>query len=302
MLQNKSQKNVGYVSLGLLSFAVALGLQMPQAQANNGKNSSSATPTPTSSATPTLTSSPKIVGTKSFAATGINTYDLSNDPLSALVLFNYLDNGLLSVTLSNTASVGISNPSDVLTSVFWDYSGSTLSNLSLNSATASTVTSNKGSSTAKNVDLLSLNEWKLPNTGNAGTSALPGINQHYGIGTAGLGIFQGGGQQFNYGIINGYSNNANPAVSGGTFVQGSATFLLSGLGSNFNINNIGNIRFQYGTSLDESNIKPVLVTSDNFTLQPSQPKKVPEPTTTPALGLFAMGALRILKKKSVEKG
>ncbi|WP_333783599.1 XDD4 family exosortase-dependent surface protein [Nostoc sp. 'Peltigera malacea cyanobiont' DB3992] len=98
----------------------------------------------------------------SFSATGTNTYDKSNDPLAASVLFNYLDNGLLSLTLTNNSSVGISNPSDVLTSVFWDYAGSALKNLSLVSALAPTVTSSAGSTTTKNVDLLALKEWKLP--------------------------------------------------------------------------------------------------------------------------------------------
>ncbi|RAM52804.1 MAG: PEP-CTERM sorting domain-containing protein [Hapalosiphonaceae cyanobacterium JJU2] len=175
--------------------------------------------------------------------------------------------------------MGISNPSDVLTAVFWDYNGSPL-NLSLLSATASTVVS--GSSTVgNNVDLLgSLNEWKLPNASN--TNGLPGITQDYGIGTAGLGIFQGGGgQQFNYGIISNYSDDANKAVKDGTFVKGSATFLLSGLTSDFDITKIGNIRFQYGTSLSEASLTP--------TPTPA-PAPAPAPTSKGTISFSATGS------------
>ncbi len=139
-------------------------------------------------------------------------------------------------------------------------------------------------------------EWGFASTtsstglgGAAGVSAP--VTQHYGLGTAGFGITPGfglsGGQQFNYGIISGY-DNPNPAVSGGTFVKNSATFVLSGLPTNFDIKKIGNVRFQYGTSLNEP--------STYYVSPPPPPQKVPEPTTTAALGVFVVGSLRLMKK------
>jgi hypothetical protein len=186
--------------------------------------------------------------------------------------------------------VGISNPSDVLTSVFWDYNGSPL-NLAMTSATAPIVTSGGGTTTANNVNLLgSLNEWKLPNTG-TGTASLPGISQKYGLGTAGLGIFQGGGgQQFNYGIISGYESNANNAVKSGTFVKGSASFVLSGLTAGFDLTKIGNIRFQYGTSLAETSLTPLVQ------IAPPPKAKVPEPSAIAALTTVVLGVMKSRRK------
>ncbi|OKH39877.1 hypothetical protein NIES2101_35230 [Calothrix sp. HK-06] len=226
----------------------------------------------------------------------MNTYNGSNSALSASVVFDYLSNGTLAVTLSNTALNGIKDPSDVLTSVFWDYAGSPL-NLSFLSATAPAVISGS-STTGTNVDLKSINEWKYESTtsgtglGGSTTIANRAVSQQYGLGTAGLGIFQGGGgQQFNYGVISGYSSNANKAVEDGTFVKDSATFLFSGLTSNFDITKIGNVRFQYGTNLAEAYIVP----------KPKEPKrKVPEPGLNAALALIAVGGLVKLNKKTTK--
>jgi hypothetical protein len=158
------------------------------------------------------------------------------------------------------------------------------------SATAPIVTSSGGTNTTNNVNLLgSLNEWKLPNTG-TGTTSLPGISQKYGIGTAGLGIFQGGGgQQFNYGIISGYQSNANNAVKSGTFVKGSATFLLSGLTAGFDVTKIGNIRFQYGTSLAETSLTSLVKVAP-------RPRKVPEPSAIAALTTVVLGVMKSRRK------
>jgi hypothetical protein len=230
------------------------------------------------------------ISSTSFSATGQNTYNKSNGELSASVLFSYLSNGMLSVTLSNTASKGISDPSDVLTSVFWDYAGSPL-NLSFVSATAPTVVSGSGT-TGTNVDLKSSNEWQFKSTtsstglGGDTNSGGTAVSQQYGLGTAGLGIFQGGtGQQFNYGIISGYADNANKAVKDGSFVKNSATYYFSNLGSDFDVNKIGNVRFQYGTNLAEASLTP-------------KKKRVPEPSIIFALSAFAVGSLAMKKRRA----
>lgn len=267
---------VNFAALGLLSFGLIFGSQMAQANA--------------------AASTPTIKGSTTFSATGTNTYNGSNSALSASVVFNYFSDNTLQVILSNTAG-GIKDPSDVLTSVFWDYDSSPL-NLSLTSAKAAT-TFNASGTKGTNVDLKAINEWQYKSTTSAtglgGTTTGGGtaVSQKYGLGTAGLGIFQGGtGQQFNYGVISGYASNANNPVKTGTFVKDSATFLFSGLTSNFDITKIGNVRFQYGTSLGESYIVP----------KPKPPqKKVPEPSTNAALALIAVGGLIKLNKKTTKK-
>ena len=241
-----------------------------------------------------------------FSGTGTNSVSGgATNALGASVLFDNLINpGKLTITLTNTGP-GASVPSDVLTAFFWEYNGTPLTNLSLFSAIAPKVTSNNGNTITNNVNLKAINEWKLPNTGN-GTSDLPGITQNYGIGTAGLGIFQGGGgQQMNYGIISGY-DSANPAVKNGNFVKDSATFVLSDLPSGFDIGKISNVRFQYGTNLSEPSFAATTVNYSGYTPPkppPSTggggPRKIPEPTTTLALGVAAISALKLRKSNSV---
>ncbi|MBD2520163.1 PEP-CTERM sorting domain-containing protein [Nostoc sp. FACHB-973] len=238
-----------------------------------------------------------------FSATGTNPVSGGNSTaLSATAVFDNSIAGKLTLTLTNTGP-GASAPSDVLTGIFWDYAGSPLTNLTLSSAKAPTVITNNVT-TGTNVDLTKVGgnkvEWGFAKTtASTGLGGVAGVanpvTQHYGIGTAGFGINPGfglsGGQQFNYGIITGYDNNANPAVSGGTFVKNSATFVFSGLPTGFDLTKIQNLRFQYGTALNEP--------STYYIAPPPPPKKVPEPSTAVALGLFAVGALKVAKKKTL---
>lgn len=272
MSQAYSKNVVGYAAYCISALAVVTVLQIPKADA----------------------------ASMTFSVTGSNS--ASNNALASSVVFDDLLNpGKLTVTLTNTK--GVSVPSDVLTSVFWDYGGSPL-NLSLISATAPTVTKKNPSTTTNNVNLLDTpnngKEWAFASTNNS--AGLNGITQDYGLGTAGLGIFQGigGQQQFNYGIINGYNSDANPQVKEGSFVNNSATFVLSGLPNNFDISKIGSVRFQYGTNLSEPSI--IKAEGTYYSPPPPLPKKVPESGTTAALGLFAVGALRVVKKKSLVTG
>lgn len=248
-----------------------------------------------------------------FSATGTNNAPFTSPTGSALgatVLFDDLVNpGKLTVTVTNTGA-GAKAPSDILTSLFWDYNGSPL-NLSLFSATAGTVTKKSTNTTTNNVNLLATpdngKEWAYASNS---TGLGGGVNQHYGLGTAGLGIFQGiGGQtQQAYGIINGYNSNANNPVKTNPLVNNTATFVLAGLPtSGFDVRNIQNIRFQYGTALNEA--KTTAVNYSTYTPNPTTPptppsggggpKKIPEPATTTALGLFAASALGSRKRKAL---
>ncbi|MEH2432806.1 MAG: XDD4 family exosortase-dependent surface protein [Nostoc sp.] len=271
MSQLYSKKIVGYGAYCISTLAVVIS-QMPRADA----------------------------ASMTFSATGTNSISGgSSTALSAKAVFDNSIAGQLTLTLTNTGP-GASAPTDVLTGIFWDYAGSALTNLKLSSAKAPTVIKNNVT-TATNVDLTKVGgntvEWGFAkttaSTGLGGTSGVANpVTQHYGIGTAGFGISPGfglsGGQQFNYGIITGY-DSANPAVSGGTFVKDSATFVFSGLPTGFDLTKIQNIRFQYGTGLDEP--------STYYIAPPPPPKRVPESSATVALGLFALGALMVAKKK-----
>ncbi|MFN6488101.1 MULTISPECIES: XDD4 family exosortase-dependent surface protein [unclassified Nostoc] len=238
----------------------------------------------------------------SFSATGTNPISGgTSNALSATAVFDNSIAGQLKLTLTNTGP-GASAPSDVLTGIFWDYAGSPLTNLTMSSAKATSLITNNVTTTGT-FDLTKVNgnkvEWGFAKTtASSGLGGATGVanpvTQHYGIGTAGFGINPGfglsGGQQFNYGIITGY-DSANSAVSGGTFVKNSATFTFSGLPTGFDLTKIQNIRFQYGTALNEP--------STYYIAPPPPPKKVPEPSATVALGLFAVGALKVAKKKSL---
>ncbi|OKH41359.1 hypothetical protein FACHB389_05160 [Nostoc calcicola FACHB-389] len=272
MSQLYSKKIVGYAAYCISTLALVTVSQIPRADA----------------------------ASMSFSATGTNPISGgSSNALSATAVFDDSVAGKLTLTLTNTGP-GASAPSDVLTGIFWDYAGSPLTNLTLSSAKAPTVITNNVT-TGTNVDLTKVGgnkvEWGFAKTtastglgGAAGVSSP--VTQHYGIGTAGFGISPGfglsGGQQFNYGIITGY-DSANPAVSGGTFVKNSATFVFTGLPTGFDLTKIGNIRFQYGTALNEP--------STYYIAPPPPPKKVPEPSATFALGLFVAGGLKVAKKK-----
>ena len=272
MSQLYSQKIVGYVACCISALAVVTVSQMSKADA----------------------------ALMTFSATGTNAASGGTSAtLAAKAVFDDSIAGKLTLTLTNTGP-GASVPSDVLTGIFWDYGGSALTSLTLSSAKAPTVITNN-KTTGSNIDLTKVGgtevEWGFAKTtassGLGGASGvLKPVTQHYGIGTAGFGISPGfglsGGQQFNYGIITGY-DSSNPAVNGGTFVKNSATFVFSGLPTGFDSTKIQNVRFQYGTSLDEP--------STYYIAPPPPPKKVPEPSATVALGLFAVGVLRVAKKK-----
>ncbi|WP_341527288.1 XDD4 family exosortase-dependent surface protein [Nostoc sp. UHCC 0302] len=274
MSQPYSKKIVGYVTCCVSALAMVTAGQISKANA----------------------------ASMTFSATGTNPISGGNSTaLAAKAVFDDSIAGKLTLTLTNTGP-GASVPSDVLTGIFWDYAGSPLTSLTLSSAKAPTVITNNVT-TGTNIDLTKVGgskvEWGFAKTtassglGGASGVANP-VTQHYGIGTAGFGISPGlglsGGQQLNYGIITGY-DSANPAVNGGTFIKNSATFVFAGLPTGFDLTKIQNVRFQYGTALNEP--------STYYIAPPPPPKKVPEPGATAALGLFAVGALRLTKKKSL---
>jgi hypothetical protein len=214
--------------------------------------------------------------------TGSGTNPDGNNNLSAIADFQ-VDNGDLKITLTNNGD-SAERPSDILTAIFWDIAQNP--NLTYDSGTAPTVTSfNSNPSPQNDVNLRDVEgneEWRYAFDNNN----LSGLTQSYGLGTAGFDVFNGGGggQQFQYGIVNGVNSNAkNKPTKDAFLVNNTAMFSLSNLPNSFDINDISNVRFQYGTSLGEP----------SFSGTPSTP--VPTPALLP--GLIGMGVASLRKKK-----
>lgn len=221
----------------------------------------------------------------------------TSNALSASVTFNNDIAGQLGITLSNTGP-GTSVPSDILTALFWDVTGNPT--LSLSSATAQTIIPTPTGTSPYNIgDVNGTSsggiEWGFSyNATDLNGAVAPLVTQSYGLGTAGFGISPGfglsGGQQMNYGIVSTPYDSPNPAVTGGTFVVGSANFVLSGFTGIFDLNRINNIRFQYGTALNE----PSFAGSTPTPTPPPTP--VPEPSAILGLAVIG-GALKLLRRK-----
>jgi hypothetical protein len=234
-----------------------------------------------------------VVGWQAPASAAIFTGSQGN--FSAAADFQITGN-TLTLTLTNTSTADANVPSDVLTAVFFKLGNNT--SLTLNS-----VSLNSGSNLLQNGSVLT-NPGNIKAPGFTGGWAMPnnygnipnGANQ--GLGTAGLNIFQGnvvnsGGQggNFNYGLVgSGYTSAGdNAPVQASKLIKNSIVFNLSGV-VGLTEKDISNVSFQYGTSLNETRIigNPP---------PPPPVKEIPEPSTTAAIGLFALSALGFLKKK-----
>jgi len=198
------------------------------------------------------------------------SFSAENGNLSASVDFTNVGGNLV-VTLTNTSTFDVLVPADVLTAVFFDMSAS----LSPSSAVL-----NGGSQViygAQPTGGIVGGEWQYL----AGLTGAPdGATK--GISSAGFGLF--GSPNFpgpdldspaaidglNYGILSAEDITAtgNTGVTGEPLIKNSVVFTLSGT---FDLASIENVSFQYGTALDEPNIK------------------VPEPVTIVGLGFALLG-------------
>ncbi|HRT09899.1 MAG TPA: PEP-CTERM sorting domain-containing protein [Candidatus Paceibacterota bacterium] len=217
------------------------------------------------------------------------SFSATSGSRSAQAEFDIISGNLV-VTLKNTSGADVLVPSEILTALFFDISGSpvALTPVSALLAPGSVVwfdTPPAGGNVG--------GEWAY----GSGLVGAP-MGAKYGISSAGFGLF---GQfnfngpdldpppavnGLNYGITSAGDNmlTGNSAVTGGNpLIHNAVTFTLSGAGAGFDLGRIGNVSFQYGTALNEPNIV------------------VPEPTTMIAGALlllpFAASTFRFVRRR-----
>ncbi|HUQ70474.1 MAG TPA: PEP-CTERM sorting domain-containing protein [Planctomycetaceae bacterium] len=249
----------------------------------------------------TSNASASIIGSSFFTGTGMN----GTHNLSASVSFAVVGTDL-KITLTNTSAYNFTTgnqmvPTDVLTALFFDVAP----DQAFTQGTPFAVVG--GTSSVVNGGSAPLGGWAGYDV-TAPSPTLGGwrysydndnnpLPQNQGLGTAGFAVFngnevnQGPGGPFNYGLIgSGYSpGEGNNAVDGTPFVQSSIVFTLSGLVGNISI---ANLRFQYGTALDEPFFTPIVIPGGGDTA-------VPEPTSLALAGFAGLGLVfsRLRKRR-----
>lgn len=215
------------------------------------------------------------------------TYSFTSGGLGASAKFEVSGANLI-ITLTNTGTADVLVPTDVLTAVFFNVSGSSLSLTRVSADLAS------GSSIVGTVPSPSTDP--MPN-GVGGEWAYKSIvgphSTGYGVSSTGLGLFgpsdcfpganlQGPSSPdgVQYGIVSASDNplTGNGGVLGNAFIKNAVVFTLSGLPVGFDLSRIGNVWFQYGTALDE----------------PEYQGDVPTPG---ALALLGMGGLIAARRR-----
>ena len=197
-----------------------------------------------------------VVATAASAEAGSITFSGTSGLLSASVKFE--DAGTqLTVTLTNTSTADALLPVDILTAVFFDSTDLALTRGSAVLAAGSSVF--YGVTDPGNVVG---GEWAYK-TGPFGS----GVTQNSGISSAGFGVF-GPGDRFpgndlqapaspnglQYGITSAGDNLATgnaPVTGAHALIQSSVVFTFTDWNSGDVRQAINNIRFQYGTALDE---------------------------------------------------
>ncbi|CAG1002227.1 hypothetical protein PHYC_02978 [Phycisphaerales bacterium] len=176
---------------------------------------------------------------------------------NASAVFDLQGGSMLVVTLTNDTMDDVLAPVDILTALFFDVDGASVSltpvSALLNAGSVAVFASQPAGGNVGG-------EWAY----GAGIAGPEGTG--YGISSAGFGLF--GGANFlgpdldppgavnglNYGLTSTGDNLAtgNTPVTGSVpLVQDSVVFTLSGLPSGFDLGRINNVWFQYGTGLDE---------------------------------------------------
>lgn len=187
---------------------------------------------------------------------------------SAAAVFS-VSGSSLTISLKNTGA-DVLVPIDVLTGVFFDVAGSPISFTRTSAVLgAGSVVIFPISGTGTDAGGVVGGEWAYK----GGISGPGGTD--YGISSAGLGLF-GGGDRFpgsdlappvspnglEYGIVSALDNPATgntPVTGSQPLIKNEVVFTLGGLPAGFDLNRIGNVRFQYGTALTEPNDPGTLI-------------------------------------------
>ncbi|HKB02700.1 MAG TPA: XDD4 family exosortase-dependent surface protein [Gemmataceae bacterium] len=195
------------------------------------------------------------------------TFTGSSGNLSASATFEVVGNNL-QITLTNTSTFETNVPADVLTAIFFDIAG----NPTLGNGVGASVVLAGGANVingSQPAGGIVGGEFAFQqDSGGLGG----GLTQHYGVSSVGLNLF-GPGDLFpgdnlagpdspdglQYGLVSQGAivpqGNNNP-IATDPLIQSSVVITLTGAGSNFNLNSISNIRFQYGTALNEPSFPP----------------------------------------------
>jgi len=236
-----------------------------------------------------------------------NGYQLSGTATFKTPTADVLNGGFdLMITVTNTATTAVGQSQDLLSAIFFDINGGgSLGALGMLSATTSSAglfnaAGGTGSGTAANVCAPNGSSVGPPLANKCASTvaggwqaayfatgvknqatvpaSLSGVPSHYGIGTAGYGLFSGSDVgSSNYSIAPGAGTTAHPNGSVNfPLVDGSATFTLYGLSSS--AITISNVYSAYGTAPE------VVEAATNISA-------VPEPGT---LAQLAGGGLLIL--------
>lgn len=185
------------------------------------------------------------------------TYSGSSGDLSASAVFRVIGGNLL-IRLSNTSTGDVTQPGEVLTGIFFNLHGD--EQLSRISAFLPSDSRVLWGPVGANGDVGG--EWAY----DGGLHGGPHDTRH-GISSAGLGLFSpddlfpGGnlsGQSAIGGLDYGITSIGDDITSGNTPVTGAnpliqyqVDFTLGGLPSDFSLDDVGDVWFQYGTSLSE---------------------------------------------------
>lgn len=199
-----------------------------------------------------------VASTASLASASV-TFSGTSGNLAASAEFD-LSAGSLIIRLTNTSGADVMVPADILTGVYFDVAGSALGLTPVSATLYGGSVVHFGSSGGGNMG----GEFAFASS----LVGAPG-SANYGISSSGLGLF--GNPNFNgpnlggpagvnglqYGITSAGDNVAtgNAAVTGGNqLIKNSVEFTLSGLPQGFDLSSIGNVWFQYGTSLTEPQV------------------------------------------------